>query len=112
MRLSIPPHHLSIDPAAEWIADAMDPQAVELQGAYFRSVAHALHLDVRRRAAGGPPLTAAGLHAMRRAQEWGASPPFMGRVGQASITASQATPHSAAARKPRLTKEKRPRTVR
>jgi hypothetical protein len=66
---------VSIDPTSEWIADAMDPPAVELHGAYLRSVAHGLYLNVRSQAAGGRPCTAEGLRAMLRAQEW-ASPPF------------------------------------
>jgi len=53
----------------------MDPQAVALHGAYFRSVAHGLYLNVRSQEAGTHPITAEGLRAVLRAQDW-ASPPF------------------------------------
>jgi hypothetical protein len=75
MRLSIPSHHVSIDPTSEWIADAMDPQTVDLHGVYLRSVAYGVYLNVRSQEAGVHPRTAEGLRAMLRAQEW-ASPPF------------------------------------
>jgi hypothetical protein len=66
---------LSIDPASEWTADAMDPETLALHGAYFRSVAHGVYLNVRSQQAGSHPRTAEGLRTMLRAQEW-ASPPF------------------------------------
>ena len=75
MRIALPQHRLSLDPSTEWLADEMDPDALESFGLYLRSVEHGVFLNVRSQEAFGHPLTTEGLAAILREQSW-ASPPF------------------------------------
>ena len=75
MRIALPQHHLSIEPSGEWVADEMDPKAVDSFGLYLRSTVHGVYLNVRAQQAGGHPLTTNGLLGLLREQNW-ASPPF------------------------------------
>jgi len=74
VRLTLPQHHLSLDAAAEWIADEMDPKAADSFGLYLRSAEHGVYLNVRAQDAGGHPLTAEGLLALLREQSWASAP--------------------------------------
>lgn len=73
--ITLPTHHLEVDPGAEWLADMMAPETVADHGLYLRSVEHGVYLNVRAQRAGGHPLTREGLLALLREQGW-ASPPF------------------------------------
>jgi hypothetical protein len=75
MRLGLPQHRLSLDPSTDWVADEMDPEALESFGLYLRSAEHGVFLNVRSQESGGHPLTKDGLLALLREQNW-ASPPF------------------------------------
>jgi hypothetical protein len=74
MRIALPHHHLSFDPSTEWVADEMDPKAVESFGIYLRSSEHGVYVNVRAQEAGGHPLTAEGLLALLREQNWASAP--------------------------------------
>ena len=75
MRIDLPQHGLSLDPSTEWVADEMDPAALESFGLYLRSVEHGVFLNVRSQEPGGQLLTKDGLMAILHEQNW-ASPPF------------------------------------
>lgn len=75
MRITLPPnHHLSIEPSAEWLADAMEPSAIAQHGLYLRSVEHGVYFNVRGQESGGHPLTTGGLMALLREQNWASAP--------------------------------------
>jgi len=75
MRITVPAHHLSLDPSTEWVADEMDPEALASYGLYLRSTGHGVYFNVRAQGAGTHPLTREGLVALLREQSW-ASEPF------------------------------------
>ena len=75
MRITLPQHHLSVDPSSDWIADEMDPEAMDRFGLYLRSAEHGVYLNARSQEPGNHPLTKEGLLAILREQNW-ASPPF------------------------------------
>lgn len=74
MRITLPEHHVSIDPSAEWVADAMEPGTVDRFGLYLRSAELGVYLNVRAQEAGGHPLTSEGLVALLREQSWASAP--------------------------------------
>jgi len=74
MTITLPEHHLSIDPGTEWIPDPVEP-AVSHLGLYLRSAEHGVYLNVRAQEAGGHPRSREGLLALLREQGW-ASVPF------------------------------------
>jgi hypothetical protein len=75
MRISLPTNHgFSIDVGTEWVVDEMDPAASEQLGAYVRSVAHGVYLNVRGQSAGKHPLTSDGMLALLREQNWASAP--------------------------------------
>ena len=74
MRISVPPHHLSLDPGTEWLADEMEPKALESYGLYLRSTEHGVYFTVRAQGAGAHPLTREGLVALLREQSWASAP--------------------------------------
>ena len=74
MRITVRDHHLSFDPGAAWIADAMDPATEAQLGLYVRSVEHGVYLNVRTQGAGDHALTREGMSALLREQAWGSAP--------------------------------------
>ncbi|HEX3595395.1 MAG TPA: hypothetical protein VHU80_09845 [Polyangiaceae bacterium] len=74
MRITIPQHHFSLEPSTEWVADDMDPEAVDSFGIYLRSLELGVFLNVRPEDAGDHPLTADGLTALLREQSWASAP--------------------------------------
>ena len=74
MRITLRSHHLSIDPSAEWVADEMDPSAVDRFGLYLRSAEHGVYLNVRAQEAGVHALTPEGLLGLLREQSWASGP--------------------------------------
>lgn len=74
MRVSLPAHHVSVDPSVEWISDVMDPKTLDSHGLYLRSIEHGVYFNVRAEAAGPHPLTSEGLMAHLRDQSWASAP--------------------------------------
>lgn len=74
MRIRVRDHHLSFDPGAAWIADAMDPVTEAQLGLYVRSVEHGVYLNVRTQEAGDHALTREGMAALLREQAWASTP--------------------------------------
>lgn len=74
MRVTVPSHRLSVDTSDEWLADEMDPKAVELHGLYLRSSLHGVYFNVRAQAAGQHPLTRERLLAILHEQSWASAP--------------------------------------
>lgn len=72
MRISLPHHHLSVDPDDGWAPDAIEPGADHL-GLYLRSLEHGVYLNVREQEPGRHALTTEGLLALLREQNWGPS---------------------------------------
>jgi hypothetical protein len=74
VRIALPAHHLSVDASDEWVADEMDPRAMELHGLYLRSSKHGVYFNVRAQAVGPHPVTRDGLLAFLREQSWASAP--------------------------------------
>ena len=52
----------------------MDPKVADQLGVYLRSAAYGVYLNVRGQSAGDHPLTAEGLLALLRDQQWASAP--------------------------------------
>lgn len=70
MRISLPQHHLSVDPDETWTADEVAPGAEHL-GLYLRSLEHGVYLNVRGQEMAGHAPSKEGLVALLREQNWG-----------------------------------------
>jgi hypothetical protein len=71
-RISLPDHHLSVEPDDTWAPDPIAPGTSHL-GLYLRSIEHGVYLNVREQDPGTHALTKDGLLALLREQTWGPS---------------------------------------
>jgi hypothetical protein len=74
VRIALAGHRLSFDPRDEWLADEMDPKALELHGLYLRSIKHGVYFNVHAQRVGQHPLTRDGMLAVLREQSWASAP--------------------------------------
>ena len=74
MRTRVREHHLSFDPAGEWVVDALEPATEAQLGVYARSVEYGVFMNVRSQGAGDHPLTEPGMLSLLHEQAWGAAP--------------------------------------
>jgi hypothetical protein len=74
VRIAVAHHHLSIEPAGEWVADEMPEETLAAHGLYLRSIDHGVYLNVRAQDGADHPLTPEGLLALLREQAWASAP--------------------------------------
>jgi hypothetical protein len=72
MRITTPDGRISVDLGDVWQADPVQPGAEHL-GLYVRSIEHGIYMNVGEYTSGRRPLTAEGMRALLRDQNWGAS---------------------------------------